>query len=57
MFKHCFVLVDYVNEMQMCRNNIMIYLPIIKGYVAQNLTSFTKFTSNLTHLKLVYFEH
>lgn len=57
MFKHCFALVDYVNEMQMCINNLMIDLPIIRSYVAQYLTSFTKFTSNLAHMKLVYFEH
>ncbi len=57
MFKNCFVLVDYVNEMKMCRNNLMINLPIIKSYVAQYLTSFTKFTSNLAHMKLVCFEH
>jgi hypothetical protein len=57
MFKHCFALVDYVNEMQMCKNNLMNDLPIIRSYVAQYLTSFTQFTSNLTHMKLVYFEH
>lgn len=55
--KLLFALVDYANEMQMCRNNLMIDLPIIRGYVAQYLTSFTKFMSILAHMKLVYFEH
>ncbi len=57
MFKHCFALVDYVNEMQMCRNNLMIDLPIIRTYVAQYLISFTKFTSSLAHMKLGCIEH
>jgi len=57
MFKFFFALVDYVNEMQMCKNNLMIDLPIIKSYVAQYLTSFTQFTSNLAHVKLICFEH
>jgi hypothetical protein len=57
MFKHCSALVDYANEMQMCRNNLMIDLSIIISYVVQYLTSFTKFTSNLVHMMLVCFEH
>ncbi len=57
MFKHWFALVDYVNEMQMCRNNLMIDFPIIRTYVAQYLISFTKFTSSLAHMKLGCIEH
>jgi hypothetical protein len=35
----------------------MINLPITRSYVAKYLTSFTKFTSNLVDMKLIYFEH